>query len=347
MTLSTTLGRSATGAPFSFHCLICIEPFNGNDRPPVVLPCGHTYICEPCSRRIDKCTECRMSLFVQPDDLTSSHPGSGYGCGNGYGCTSYDSEQSDMDQVQTVDYLYPLSPVASSASSSIATVSSPLSSSPLSRKELRQIRLLDQRYGSATRRKAARRPRPQRVRVALPRNLVLLELMDAAEKQHQYSTARQQTPFLEEKGASIILMEDGSSIGALVRGHDEDNDQEVLGSIEVLASSCGTYLVKEKNGLPVHPVSTITDLHIVGTSSSDDLITVSSSGSNNIMSGLRKKRWTRRKRRSQSAYAVSKVLKRGQKVQITNVQDGIYRLARNQGIIFADSTQLVKSECYK
>src|SRR6056300_1362108 len=49
-------------APFSFHCTICFESLNLTDRAPVVLPCGHTYICELCAKRLDKCMECRKPL---------------------------------------------------------------------------------------------------------------------------------------------------------------------------------------------------------------------------------------------------------------------------------------------
>ena len=57
---------TAKDAPFSFHCIICFFPFDLETRQPVVLPCGHTYICEPCSKRLKKCMECRTSLFIKP-----------------------------------------------------------------------------------------------------------------------------------------------------------------------------------------------------------------------------------------------------------------------------------------
>lgn len=56
--------RKGIRAPFSFHCTICFEALNVTTRPPVVLPCGHTYLCEPCSKRLDKCMECRSPLSI-------------------------------------------------------------------------------------------------------------------------------------------------------------------------------------------------------------------------------------------------------------------------------------------
>lgn len=50
------------GASISFHCTICFENMNHTDRPPVILPCGHTYLCETCADRLDKCMECREPL---------------------------------------------------------------------------------------------------------------------------------------------------------------------------------------------------------------------------------------------------------------------------------------------
>mmetsp|Transcript_23413 Transcript_23413/g.32816 ORF Transcript_23413/g.32816 Transcript_23413/m.32816 type:complete len:723 (+) Transcript_23413:360-2528(+) len=50
--------------PFSFHCNICYEPFNTSNRPPVVLPCGHTFLCATCSKQLKNCMECRRPLFT-------------------------------------------------------------------------------------------------------------------------------------------------------------------------------------------------------------------------------------------------------------------------------------------
>mmetsp|Transcript_21534 Transcript_21534/g.31855 ORF Transcript_21534/g.31855 Transcript_21534/m.31855 type:complete len:416 (-) Transcript_21534:161-1408(-) len=57
---------------FSFHCTICFEALDSEERAPVVLPCGHTFICQQCSRRLDKCMECRCPLFV-PTEANSDH----------------------------------------------------------------------------------------------------------------------------------------------------------------------------------------------------------------------------------------------------------------------------------
>ena len=55
----------AQETPFSFHCMICFEEFDPDERYPVVLPCGHTYVCNACAERLDKCMECRTPLFIR------------------------------------------------------------------------------------------------------------------------------------------------------------------------------------------------------------------------------------------------------------------------------------------
>eukprot|EP00934_Nitzschia_sp_Nitz4_P003631 Nitzschia sp. Nitz4//scaffold35_size145790//23246//25011//NITZ4_003012-RA/size145790-augustus-gene-0.112-mRNA-1//1//CDS//3329549070//3621//frame0 len=53
-------------AEVSLHCIICFEEFDVKDRPPVVLPCGHTYVCIVCAKRLRKCMECREPLYWTP-----------------------------------------------------------------------------------------------------------------------------------------------------------------------------------------------------------------------------------------------------------------------------------------
>mmetsp|Transcript_15287 Transcript_15287/g.38527 ORF Transcript_15287/g.38527 Transcript_15287/m.38527 type:complete len:726 (-) Transcript_15287:77-2254(-) len=48
------------------HCVICYEEFDLHERYPVVLPCGHTYVCVVCSKKIEICHECREPLYWTP-----------------------------------------------------------------------------------------------------------------------------------------------------------------------------------------------------------------------------------------------------------------------------------------
>ena len=55
---------AATASVVPFHCVICFEEFCLKERPPVVLPCGHTFLCAPCSTRLKRCMECREPLYI-------------------------------------------------------------------------------------------------------------------------------------------------------------------------------------------------------------------------------------------------------------------------------------------
>ena len=90
-----------------------------------------------------------------------------------------------------------------------------------------------------------------------------------------------------------------------------DDDQIVLNAIDVLSSTCGTYIVRERYGLPIYGSTTI---------DSQDGIEIGM-GSRPVM-----------------------VLVHGQRIQVVDVNEGVYRLARNEGVVFANSMQLVKGE---
>lgn len=57
---------------FSFHCTICFEALDLFKRSPVVLPCGHTFICQQCSGRLTSCMECRYPLLMTVEETSSS-----------------------------------------------------------------------------------------------------------------------------------------------------------------------------------------------------------------------------------------------------------------------------------
>ncbi len=134
------------------HCVICFEAFHLKDRPPMVLPCGHTFVCLPCTKRIDKCMECRESLYKSSHSIPSSR--------------AFDA------------FMSPQSPVRAHALT----------------------------------------PLP------IPKNLVLMSLMEAAECQLR--------PSAEDNAA----MEDDEE---LYESHP------MIHGITTLSSSCGTYHVKE------------------------------------------------------------------------------------------------------
>jgi len=59
---------------FTLNCVICFDPFDEKERYPVILPCGHTFVCVECASRLDNCHECRQSLFVEPKHIINNNP---------------------------------------------------------------------------------------------------------------------------------------------------------------------------------------------------------------------------------------------------------------------------------
>jgi len=262
-------------APFSFHCIICFEAFNLTDRPPVVLACGHTYICEGCSKQIDRCMECRASLFLPKEQQSSES----------------------------------LPPPPSQMSNRHNSV------------PRRGYRLRHNHWSSPSRGTNIVSPRKKLVtepiRLPTPKNQVMMALMEL------------------------------SSFSALdsVDGIEEDEEGLVLDSIESLSGLSGTYIVKEKRGLVIHPKNPY--LNKTWTKEEDSLLCKNSSDSG---------RFTKSSS-SESSFRFSNsstiidssesnkellVVEYGQRVQIVNIVDEVFQLARNRGFITANESQLVK-----
>mmetsp|Transcript_29435 Transcript_29435/g.44927 ORF Transcript_29435/g.44927 Transcript_29435/m.44927 type:complete len:533 (-) Transcript_29435:134-1732(-) len=260
---------STIAAPFSFHCVICIEAFNHTDRPPVVLPCGHTFICELCSKRIKSCFECRTSLFIAAPATNGS--GNGHNNAHANGCPS------------------PITPVSRRTGgyqghTRYAAVNGAHNLTPTNK----------------------RPPPVERIPLPLPRNHVLLSLMEASQKRNKAS----KNP-IKVYGSDQCSILDGDSSDDEEDGGESDNDEDVLNSINALSNRCGTYIVKDRFGLPVYETA-CRDYDDFGNNSSVP-------STNPIM-----------------------VLKHGERVQIVDAEDGVYWLARKSGVVYANSMQLLK-----
>lgn len=127
----------------SFHCMICFEEFNSHTLYPVVLPCGHTYVCVECASRIDKCMECRRSLYAPTE--------------------------SEIDDTNHVDFR--ANALHSSAYASSATISAVRSGRRRPSYHQYQSRM------SQPKKKVT--PKPKQ-RLPLPKNAVLLSLMEVS-----------------------------------------------------------------------------------------------------------------------------------------------------------------------
>ena len=136
-----------------------------------------------------------------------------------------------------------------------------------------------------------------------PKNLVLMSIMEATQRRHlitSSSSCEDDQDAYKENEFEIL-----------------DNDHHILDGIEEIASnSSGTYVIRERNGLELHPKYPLSENKF-------------SQDGNSFMD-----------------HKVHK-LQYGQKVQISEERDGVYVLARRQGYIVASNSQIVRGKNLK
>ena len=236
-----------------FHCSICFDEFNLSDRTPMVLPCGHTYVCALCTKRLTRCMECRESIFWNP-------------------------------------------PVAPSTSLHVPHLQM-------------QTRALPGRYNRPvhasppTLRSPPRKPllNAEPTPLPVPRNLVMIAMMEAARSRMVSDIDNQEANDNDENEN-----EGEEEIEAQAR--------RMLSGMEALSGPCGTYAVKEDDGLAVLPFDP-------------------------------RKRNTPSDASLKNAKDPFNLVKR-QNIQVVEVGDGVYKLARDGGYVVASDSQLVKGEFF-
>lgn len=250
---------AATAAVVPFSCVICFDEFNLKNRQPVVLPCGHTFLCEQCSKRLKRCMECRVPLFYtvpkKPQQAMVS-----YNRGGGrYSPT-------------------PLTP---------PQLSSTIPTNPHQK---------------------------QQVPLPIPKNLVLIAMMEAAQMQSQSRNKREEQEEVREESS---VTRDEESVD------DEDMDLNgVLSGIEMMSGPCGTYAVKESLNFTSSPskqrVLDGSDSTIIRTG------TTESSGDGEVRQACG--------------------LEKGSTLQVVSFRNGVAELARGYGSVDANSSNLVKGK---
>ena len=251
---------AAAASVIPFHCVICFDEFNLTDRPPVILPCGHTYVCRPCSKRLKRCMECREPLFVTTS-VPKSPPLAGrapppapsmYGSGSGRYSPQHPSTPPQTGPAQ----------------------------------------------GHSS---------PVQTALPVPKNLVLMALMEAAQRQ-----ARE---------AEREAIENQTSTEHGSEDEEEYDLNRIISGMATLSGPCGTYAVRDPDGLAVVPFYPQKDLH-------DD---IEEQDEKKLDEELKEKG-------SREPYS----LEHGQTLQVVNFEDGVAKLAREEGYVVATSSQLVK-----
>jgi hypothetical protein len=213
----------------ALHCVICFEEFSLKERPPVVLPCGHTYVCLVCSKKIKRCMECREPLFWTPPPPANSNMNKGPTGG----------AMNNHNFNHNTRY---------GAGGGAAGVRRGLGSS-YQQQQQHHYQSMQQHHHQQPPLFPGKPQEP--LPLPVPKNLVLLEQIEAAERQ----------ALILKNAAAVAAAAASGPKGTRnkfpTNKEDDDDDEEVddfsrLATISV-TDACGTYAVRDPQGLAVLP----------------------------------------------------------------------------------------------
>jgi len=241
-------------------------------RYPVVLPCGHTYVCNQCAERLDKCMECRTSLVqIVPRAPVGDTVYSGRGGGRW-----------------------------SSRPSGVVSPGGP--------------------------------PQPPiKKRLPLPKNVVLMSLIEATELAAEGVRSQERSSMDEY---SHLNMPDA------IVDIDEQEEENIRTGTSLAISECGTYAVAAKDGLeiyPSRPTSINSDENEQGADEEVDTLVRFSNVDRKL--GISQSLSDEDDRREE---LLREKLRWGDRVQIVYIEAGWAKLARGYGYVRADKNHLVK-----
>ena len=251
---------SSAAAEVSLHCVICFEEFSLHERPPVVLPCGHTYVCIVCAKRLKKCMECREPLFWTPPHPKGPLP------------TLNMNTRSPAPRYAPRGRYSP----------GPQTPPHPSYSAPPPHKE-------------------------EPVPLPLPKNTVLMDMIESAERQNRLLEQSKNEPV--DKYESHENKDDDESTSLL---------NPTLAGMSAFVGACGTYAVRESLGLAVLPFDP----------------------NKQHQTEEKKAELVEEKKAEEPKEPFT--IQEGQTVQVVGVDEGVYQLARGAGFIVATVNQLVK-----
>lgn len=330
------------------HCNICYEDFDLNERYPVVLPCGHTYVCIVCTKSFSPkvCHVCREPLVI-----------------------------------------YPPRPQQSAVTNHAHAHGRNINRSPV---PARYSRYNSRYSPTTPPPNTTRPERVEPIPLPLPKNLVLVEMIEAKQRQERLVAEQKAEKLKKKrekmrerklKGEDLHKPQysaDSQDIEIDIKGNDSlldiaiddeveetDYDDELsassstslpLGGPELisgyaaLSGACGTYAVREPEGLVVLPRDPNRQKYHY-TNDHDDEKKEGSQHSNTQFSSIFRnvdgeKRSNNDGDQKPSARREPFSIAEGQKVQVVGVMESndhsVYQLARNAGFIVASGKQLVK-----
>mmetsp|Transcript_23501 Transcript_23501/g.49624 ORF Transcript_23501/g.49624 Transcript_23501/m.49624 type:complete len:632 (-) Transcript_23501:458-2353(-) len=241
-----------SSSAFSFHCMICFEEFDPHTNYPVVLPCGHTYVCISCANRLDKCMECRTPLFIKieapppPPDSSPDFP---------------NQKENRHDDTRSYNPSIRSSPAGLRAST--------LSGSRVLTRQGGNYAASSRGYDRSMNKPPPPSQPVKKERLPLPKNAVLLSLIQASEparrRTENQAPQSSQFPFSPEKDEQpgscshgppkfskpSPLFLDSSSSGE--NDNEDDEEHKIKVGTYLSGGPCGTYAVAVKSGLFVYP----------------------------------------------------------------------------------------------
>jgi len=276
--------------------MICFEEFDTEEIYPVVLPCGHTYVCNLCAERLDKCMECRTPLYTtapRPAGHLQNSPASTAGRSPWSSARSGSGTPQHQHQRQ-------FSP-------------------------------------------SQHHPPPIKKRLPLPKNVVLLSLIEATELATQNVQKKYSGSPVNNDTSQRALQSMPSMVDA-----GEEEEEKIKMSTSLAVSVSGTYAVACQEGLdifPSRPTSLPQTIEAVNDEDVDALVRFFHMDNKAAESRADADSIHGSKSASSPRQVDPARLGFGDRVQLVSVEGGWAKLARGYGYVRADKNQLVKGEC--
>ena len=267
--------------------MICFEEFHPDERYPVVLPCGHTYVCNECAQRLDKCMECRTLLYTR-------------------------------------ESLEPQSPSVAGTTTASYRTQAPVG------------------YGRTTvhPQPATARPTTVKKRLPLPKNVVLLSLMEATELvtrdvNQKFSNSPRNSDLSPTEATSTTFEEtpgEGGNANQAYTASASGEAHNIYTGTMLAAGTSGTYAVAHREGLDIFSRKPSEAIPLLA--SDEDI--------DNIV-GLGLQKDEKRDTESTAPQSMAR-LSYGDRIQVVSIEGSWAKLARGYGFVKASNNCIVKGE---
>ncbi len=330
------------------HCTICYNDFDVNERYPVVLPCGHTYVCKVCVDSFSPklCHICREPLVIYPP-----RPQQSAVTNHAHGRNVTRSPVPARYSRYNSRYSPTTPPPTTTRPERVEPIPLPLPENTvlmdMIKAKQRQERLV------AEQKEAKLKKKRERMREKK------LTAQQSQEEEDKHSADSQYVE-IDIKGNESLL---DIAFDNEVEEVDSDDDlsassstwlplggPELISGYAALSGACGTYAVREPEGLVVLPLDPNRQKHYY-TKDHDDEKKEGSQHSNAQFSSIfrnvdRENHSNNDGDKKPSARREPFSIAEGQQVQVVGVMESsdhsVYQLARNAGFIVASGKQLVK-----